>query len=124
MMNVLNKKLLCTVIVATFFTFPVSLLAQSFYLSAMGGISSSAFKHKINPLCKTFGKKGERNSDLGNSVILRYSYFFSEYGGLSTGVGLSLYDSTEEIKGDIQTKEYLSLGIFMDHNVLSADLPK
>lgn len=84
------------------------------YLSVSGNMGSSALKYDVQGL----REQGTRDSKLGYGFELKYSYFFNEHWGVTTGVGMSQYSSIGKMKGSIAEDTYYKLGAFVDDDLV------
>ncbi len=82
------------------------------YLSISGNVGSSALKYDVQGL----REQGTRNSKLGYGFELKYSYFFNDHWGVTTGVGMSQYASVGKLKGSMAEDTYYVLGDFVDND--------
>ncbi len=83
------------------------------YLSISGNVGSSSFKYDLEGLK---GEEGTREGKLGFGFELKYSYFFNDHWGVTTGVGLSQYASIGKLKGSLAEDIFYSLGEFVDND--------
>lgn len=77
-------------------------------ISALGG--SSSLHYKLNSL----NEKGTRSGALGYGIEVKYSYFWNEHWGVSTGVGASHSGAKGTLKGSLDPQQFYSLGTFTD----------
>lgn len=84
------------------------------YLSVSGGIGSSGLKYDLTGLN---GEQGSRDSKLGYGFEVKYSYFFNNHWGVTTGIGLSQYAAVGKLKGSLDENTYYSLGQFTDDDL-------
>lgn len=85
------------------------------YLSITGNVGSSNLKYDVQGLK---GEKGTRDGKLGYGFDLKYSYFFNDHWGVTTGVGMSHYLSTGKLKGSLDENTFYSLGNFVDNDLI------
>ncbi|MDH6533658.1 hypothetical protein D0T51_01500 [Parabacteroides sp. 52] len=83
------------------------------YLSLSGSIGSSSFDYKLEGLKN---EKGTREGKIGYAFDLRYSYFFDSHWGISSGVGISHYQTTGKLKGSMADNVFYKLGNFIDYD--------
>jgi len=82
------------------------------YLTVSGTIGSSSLNYKLNSL----GEKGSRSGELGYGIDVKYSYFFHQHWGVTTGVGISYYGTTGKLKGSLAEDKFYNLGKLTDND--------
>lgn len=84
------------------------------YLSVSGSLGASDLKYDL----KGLKENGTRDSKLGYGFEVKYSYFFNEHWGVTTGVGVSQYASVGKLKGSMDAETFYSLGNFTDDDLI------
>jgi len=107
-------KQLCTVMVLLIFSGSLFAQEKNSYFSVSGNVGSSALQYKL-------GEDGTRESKSGYGIQLGYSYFFNPHWGAYTGVGISHYRTIGKLNGNLDAKDYTSLGNQVDDDDISGE---
>lgn len=87
--------------------------AKGSYFTVAGSVGANSFNYKLNSL----GEKGSRRANIGYGVDLKYSYYFDNHWGLSTGIGITHYSTTGKLIGGISDGKYYNLGMLTDDDL-------
>lgn len=88
------------------------------YLTISGGLGYGGFNYSL----KGVRMDGKNLYRLGGQAQIGYSYFFTRHWGISTGVGISYYESIGKFDQPLSKDNYYSLGKYTDNDPVNADL--
>lgn len=80
------------------------------FLTVSGSMGFSSLDYDL----KSLNESGDRKGAIGYGVDLRYSYFFTNHWGITSGVGLSRYGTKGTLKGSLEENAYYNLGMLTD----------
>jgi outer membrane protein OmpA-like peptidoglycan-associated protein len=103
------KKFLSIIFLAII-TLQVSAQEKGSFLTINGGLGPSGFNYDL----KGINSEGVVQHKLGWNANVGYSYFFTPGFGLTTGVGISYYNSIGKYTNGFERDNYFNLGIQMD----------
>ncbi|MDL2239449.1 OmpA family protein [Bacteroidales bacterium OttesenSCG-928-L14] len=89
---------------------PVKSLEKGSFLTINGGLGPSGFSYNL----KGVNTDGSVHQKLGWNAGIGYSYFFTNWFGLSTGVGISYHNSIGKFSNGFERDNYYNLGMQMD----------
>ncbi|MDL2228129.1 OmpA family protein [Bacteroidales bacterium OttesenSCG-928-K03] len=95
--------------------FSINVMSQEkgSYLTISGGVGPTGYKYNMtgvnfaDPKCEL---------KLGGQLGVGYSYYFTKYFGISTGIGVSHYRTHGRFMGDFSDENYFSLGNYTDND--------
>ena len=103
-----------SVIVLLLIALQLSAQEKGSFITVNGGLGPSGFLYELEGT----GSKGVVEHKLGWNANLGYSYFFIPGFGLSTGIGVSYYNSIGKYTNGFERNSYFNLGTQMDDDEL------